>query len=199
VTDTQAAESKDHGEPRTEQPYEQRKLTKADSLMVVNTGQGKGKSSAAFGTLLRGVGKGWECAVVQFLKAGKWRTGEEKIARQVGVQWFSAGDGFSWDSKDLDESRAKAVTAWEFSRSLIEAGEHQLLVMDEISYPMGWGWIDADEVAAVLRDRPRHVNVILTGREMADAVVEVADTVTEMRKVKHAFDSGTKALRGIDF
>ncbi|MCD6638460.1 MAG: cob(I)yrinic acid a,c-diamide adenosyltransferase, partial [Nocardioides sp.] len=99
----------DHETPRTERPYDQRSLARPDSLVVVNTGHGKGKSSAAFGTLLRGVGQEWPCAVVQFIKSGKWRTGEEKVARQIGVSWFSAGDGFSWNSRDLDESRAKAV------------------------------------------------------------------------------------------
>jgi cob(I)alamin adenosyltransferase len=166
---------------------------------VVNTGHGKGKSSAAFGTALRAVALDWPVAVVQFLKSGRWHTGEEKVCRQLGISWFSAGDGFSWDSTDLDETRAKAVAAWSFSRDLLTAGEHRLVVLDEISYPVSWGWLDGDEVAAAVRDRPRHVNVVLTGREMADPVVDVADTVTEMVKVRHAFDTGVRALKGIDF
>lgn len=189
----------DHTEPRTSRPYDRRALRTPDSLVIVNTGHGKGKSSAAFGTLLRGVAREWPTAVVQFVKSGKWRTGEEKVCRQIGVSWFTAGDGFSWESSDLDESRAKAVAAWEFTKQLIADGEYRLVVLDEVSYPMAWGWVDAEEVAAALRDRPRHVNVVLTGREMAAPVIEVADTVTEMTKVKHAFDSGTRALKGIDF
>ncbi|QWC86514.1 cob(I)yrinic acid a,c-diamide adenosyltransferase [Nocardioidaceae bacterium] len=192
-------EPKDHAEPRTKKPYDQRELRRADSLVLVNTGHGKGKSTAAFGTVLRGVALEWRCAVVQSLKSGKWHTGEEKVCRSLGVDWFSAGDGFSWDSRDMDESQAKAVAAWEFSRDLIAAASHQLVVLDEISYPMNWGWIDADDVAAVLRDRPRTVNVVATGREMPAPVVEVADTVTEMQVVKHAFADGIRALRGIDF
>ncbi len=196
---TDGAATNDHGEPRTERPYDRRALRRAESLVVVNTGHGKGKSSAAFGTALRGVALDWPVAVVQYLKSGRWHTGEEKVCRSLGVSWFSAGDGFSWDSTDLDETRAKAVAGWEFTRGLLAAGEHRLVVLDEISYPMSWGWVEAGEVASAVRERPSHVNVVLTGREMAAEVVEVADTVTEMVKVKHAFDSGVRALKGIDF
>lgn len=193
------AATKDHEEPRTERPYDRRELRSAPSLVLVNTGHGKGKSTAAFGTLLRSRGRDWPTACVQFLKSGRWRTGEEAMLRQLGVEWFSAGDGFSWDSEDLDESRAKAVAAWAFSRQLIEAGAHQMVMLDEISYPMNWGWIDAEEVARVLRERPEHVSVFLTGREMPQAVIDVADTVTEMVPVKHAFQQGIRARRGIDY
>lgn len=199
MTEPTPAAAKDHEEPRTERPYDRRELRSAPSLVLVNTGHGKGKSTAAFGTLLRSRGRNWPTACVQFLKSGRWRTGEEAMLRQLGVEWFSAGDGFSWDSADLDESRAKAVAAWAFSRQLIEAGAHQMVMLDEISYPMNWGWIDAEEVAAVLRDRPEHVSVFLTGREMPQVVIDVADTVTEMVPVKHAFQQGIRARRGIDY
>lgn len=189
----------DHDRPRTERPYDRRELRSVPSLVLVNTGHGKGKSTAAFGTLLRSRGRDWPTAVVQFLKSGKWRTGEEAMLRQLGVEWFSAGDGFSWESEDLDESRAKAMAAWTFSRQLIEAGEHRMVLLDEISYPMSWGWIDPHEVAEVLRGRPEDVSVFLTGREMAQAVIDVADTVTEMVPVKHAFQQGIRARRGIDY
>lgn len=191
--------SGDHGEPRTTRPYDRRELRSAPSLVLVNTGHGKGKSTAAFGTLLRSRGRDWPTAVVQFLKSGKWRTGEEAMLRQLGVEWFSAGDGFSWDSKDLDESRAKAVAAWEFSADLIAAGEHAMVMLDEISYPMNWGWIAVDDVVRVLGERPERVTVFLTGREMPQPVIDVADTVTEMVPVKHAFQQGIRARRGIDY
>ncbi len=191
--------SADHAEPRTERPYDRRALRSAPSLVLVNTGHGKGKSTAAFGTLLRSRGRDWPTAVVQFIKSGRWRTGEEAMLRQLGVEWFSAGDGFSWESDDLDESRAKAVAAWEFAQGLIAAGEHTMVLLDEVSYPMSWGWIDPEEVAEALRSRPEHVSVILTGREMAQQVVDVADTVTEMVPVKHAFEKGIRARRGIDY
>lgn len=191
--------TEDHAEPRTERPYEQRELRSAPSLVLVATGHGKGKSTAAFGTVLRSRARDWPTAVVQFLKSGDWRTGEQAMLRQLGVEWFSAGDGFSWDSEDLDESRAKAVAAWEFARALIAAGGHRMILLDEISYPMSWGWIDPADVATALRDRPEHVSVFLTGREMAQAVIEVADTVTEMVAVKHPFEQGIRARRGIDY
>ncbi len=189
----------DHAEPRTERPYDRRALRSAPSLVLVNTGHGKGKSTAAFGTLLRSRARDWPTAVVQFIKSGRWRTGEEAMLRQLGVDWFSAGDGFSWESDDLDESRAKAVAAWAFTRRLVAAGEHTMVMLDEVSYPMNWGWIDTGEVVEVLTGRPQHVSVFLTGREMPQAVVDVADTVTEMVPVKHAFEKGVRARRGIDY
>ncbi|RIK17476.1 MAG: cob(I)yrinic acid a,c-diamide adenosyltransferase [Acidobacteria bacterium] len=189
----------DHAEPRTERPYDRRALRSAPSLVLVTTGHGKGKSTAAFGTLLRSRGRDWPTAVVQFIKSGRWRTGEEAMLRRLGVDWFSAGDGFSWESDDLDESRAKAVAAWAFTRELIAAGEHTMVMLDEVSYPLNWGWIDVSEVVQVLTSRPEHVSVFLTGREMPQAIVDVADTVTEMVPVKHAFEKGIRARRGIDY
>jgi cob(I)alamin adenosyltransferase len=171
----------------------------AKSLVVVNTGHGKGKSTAAFGTALRAIALGWKVGVVQFLKSGDWQVGEEKICRELGVDWFAAGDGFTWNSEDLDESRAMAQGAWEHAKKLLAGDEYRLLVLDEISYAMTWEWIDPAEVATVLQGRPAKVNVILTGRDMHDDVVAVADTVTEMRKVKHAFDRGIVAKKGIDY
>ena len=185
--------------PLADRPYEQRELRSAASLVLVNTGDGKGKSTAAFGTILRAVAQGWPVAVVQFLKSGDWNTGEEKTCRSLGVEWYSAGDGFTWDSEDLDETRAKAAAAWEFSAALVMAGNHRLVVLDEISYAMTWGWIDPHEVAAAMVDRPERVSVILTGRDMAAEVIEVADTVTEMVSVKHAFDRRIRAKKGIDY
>jgi cob(I)alamin adenosyltransferase len=189
----------DHAEPRTERPYDKSELRSASSLVLVNTGHGKGKSTAAFGTVMRSVGRGWPTAVVQFIKSGTWHTGEEKVSRQIGVDWFTAGDGFSWDSGDLDESRAKAVAAWAFAQTLIIRGEHRMVLLDEVSYPMNWGWIDAEEVAETLRDRAPNTSVFLTGREMPQPVVDVADTVTEMVNVKHAFEQGIRARKGIDY
>lgn len=185
--------------PCSDAPYERDELHAASSLVLVNTGHGKGKSTAAFGTLLRAVARDWDTAVVQFLKSGKWNTGEEKICRGLGVDWFAAGDGFTWESDDLDETQAKAVAAWNFAEVLIAAGDHRLIILDEISYAMTWDWIDSADVAAAIADRPNHVSVILTGRDMAADVIEIADTVTEMVKVKHPFDRKIRAKKGIDF
>ncbi len=174
-------------------------LRRADSLVLVNTGQGKGKSTAAFGVLMRSVARGWPVAVVQFLKSGNWNVGEEKVARQLGVDWWAVGEGFTWDSDDLTKDQAVATEAWRQAAELLAAGTHRLVVLDEITYPMNWGWIDPDEVVATLRDRPRAVTVFCTGRDAPAALVDVADTVTEMRKVKHAYDSGVLARKGIDY
>jgi cob(I)alamin adenosyltransferase len=171
----------------------------APSLVVVNTGDGKGKSTAAFGVMLRGVARGWNVAVIQFIKSGKWKVGEEKVARQLGVDWLKGGDGFTWESPDLDESAGRARAAWQLAAATIAAGEKKLEVLDEITYPINYGWIDGDEVAAAIRDRPRHVSIVATGRRAPASLIDVADTVTEMVKVRHAFDQGIRARRGIDY
>lgn len=186
-------------EPKSERPYDRDELTSASSLVLVNTGDGKGKSTAAFGTVLRTAALDRPVAVVQFLKSGNWNTGEEKACRSLGVEWYSAGDGFTWESDDLEESEAKAVAAWKFAAGLLAEGRHRLIVLDEVSYPMTWGWIEASDVAAAVAGRPDSVSVILTGRNMASEVIAIADTVTEMLKVKHAFDRGIRAKKGIDF
>jgi cob(I)alamin adenosyltransferase len=171
----------------------------APSLVVVNTGHGKGKSSAAFGVMLRALARGWRVAVVQFIKSGRWKVGEEKIGRQLGVDWLKGGDGFTWESRDLDESGRRAVAAWALAKATIEAGEHKLVVLDEITYPINYGWISGEEVAATIRNRPQHVSIVATGRDAPAELIEVADTVTEMVKVRHAFDRGIRARRGIDY
>jgi cob(I)alamin adenosyltransferase len=174
-------------------------LRRAPSLVLVNTGDGKGKTSAAIGVVVRAVARGWRVAVVQSLKSGTWKTGEEKVCRQLGVDWWAIGEGFTWESDDLDVDREVAARAWDHARALIAAGDHQLVVLDEITYPMNWGWIDTDEVLTAIRGRPEHVNVVFTGRNAPDALVEVADTVTEMAARKHAYDRGIRAKKGIDY
>ena len=168
------------------------------SLVIVNTGDGKGKSTAAFGTMLRAVARGWKVCVVQFIKSGKWRVGEEEVGRGLGVEWWVTGDGFTWNSKDMDETEARARAAWAGASEVISSGEYQMVLLDEITYPINYGWIEVDEVVGVIRSRPQQVNVIITGRDAPTALVELADTVTEMRKVKHAYDRGVRAQRGID-
>jgi cob(I)alamin adenosyltransferase len=185
-------------EPPVDKPNASQATT-ASSLVLVNTGDGKGKSTAAFGTVLRAVAMGWPVAVVQFLKSGGWQVGEEKICRDLGVDWLVEGDGFTWNSDDLDESAALAQGAWLKAKQLITAGDHRLVVLDEISYALTWDWISTDDVVETITGRPATTSVILTGRDMADQIIEIADTVTEMRKVKHAFDAGIVAKKGIDY
>ena len=188
--------------PATDTPPEEDPrpaLRNAPSLVVVNTGDGKGKSSSAFGMMCRGVARGWNVAVVQYLKSGSWSVGEEKVGRQLGVDWWALGEGFTWDSEDLSVDQGVAMEAWRHAKATIEAGEHELVILDEITYPMNWGWIDADEVISTIANRPAKVNVVCTGRDASDALVDLADTVTEMRHVKHAYDNGIAAKRGLDY
>jgi cob(I)alamin adenosyltransferase len=137
--------------------------------------------------------------VIQFLKSGKWHTGEEEMARKLGVDFNPLGDGFTWDSEDLDATRLQAVAAWGTAKRIISSGEHNLVVLDEITYPMNWEWISTEDVVDTIRSRPPTVNVIATGRDAPQELIDVADTATEMRKLKHAFDEGVRARRGIDF
>lgn len=173
--------------------------SRATSLILVNTGDGKGKSTAAFGTMLRAVARGWKVAVVQFVKSGRWNAGEEEMGRRLGVDWWAAGDGFTWDSDDLEGSRRVARRAWELADGLIGAGGHDLVVLDEITYPVNWGWIPLSDVLDALESRPSRVNLILTGRDAPPELVRIADIVTDMRKIKHAYDRGIRARRGIDY
>jgi cob(I)alamin adenosyltransferase len=169
------------------------------SLVLVNTGHGKGKSTAAFGVVLRALAREWPVCVLQFIKSDEYKVGEKKIAERLGVEWLAGGDGFSWESQDLDQSAAVAAQTWQLATEKIRSGDYRLVVLDEITYPMNWGWIDREEVVETLAGRPAQVNVIATGRDAPPELVELADTVTEMVKVKHAFDRGLPARRGIDF
>ena len=184
-------------EPPTERP--RRATEHVTSRVLVHTGEGKGKSSAAMGVMLRAVSAGWKVAVVQFVKSGKWRSGEEAAGRSLGVDWWSLGDGFTWDSKDMDRSEAVAREAWSSASELIRAGEHRLVILDEITYPMNWGWIDTAVVVETIRSRPEDVSVVATGRDAPSELRGIADTVTEMVSEKHAFDEGITAMRGIEF
>jgi cob(I)alamin adenosyltransferase len=171
----------------------------ASSRVLVHTGDGKGKSSAAMGVMLRAVSAGWKVTVVQFLKSGRWQTGEEAAGKAIGVDWWSLGDGFTWDSKDMDRSEAIAREAWLAAAGLIREGKHRLVILDEITYPMNWGWIDTRDVVETISSRPSDVSIVATGRDAPAELREVADTVTEMRAEKHAFDEGITAMRGIEF
>ena len=174
-------------------------MARAQSVVVVNTGHGKGKSSSAFGVMARGWARGWKVVVVQFVKGGKWQTGERKLADHLGIEWHTLGDGFTWESTDLDETAAKGRHAWEVARAKLASGDYDLLILDELTYAISYGWVPAAEVVAGIRARAPKTNVVITGRNAAPELVDVADTVTEMRKVKHAYDKGIKAKKGIEY
>ena len=181
-------------------------------LLIVHTGDMKGKSTAAFGLGLRGWNQGWDTAVFQFVKSAKWKVGEENAFKALGelhsekgiggpVQWHKMGAGWSWARKpgsDQDHAEA-ALQGWrEIKRRLAEQA-HDLYILDEFTYPMAWGWVDVAEVVETLRDRPGHQHVVITGRRAHPALIEVADLVTEMTKVKHPMDAGAKGQRGIEW
>jgi cob(I)alamin adenosyltransferase len=176
-----------------------RATRKTPSVVIVNTGDGKGKSTAAFGTALRAVARGWKVCVVQFIKSDRWKVGERETAARLGIEWWTIGDGFTWDSRNMERTEAVAREAWRVAKEKIASGDYGLVVLDEITYPMTWGWISIAEVVEAIRSRPPSVNVIATGRDAPPELIDVADTVSEVRSVKHAFDSGVRAIRGIDF
>jgi cob(I)alamin adenosyltransferase len=151
------------------------------------------------GIVLRSLARGWRVLVVQFLKSGRWNSGEVKLLSELGAQWHVMGDGFTWEVDNLEHSAELALAAWEFARQAIVSGEYDVVLLDEITYPMNWRWIAEEEVIATISGRPRKVNVVLTGRDASEAIIEMADTVSEMRNVKHAFDAGIRAAKGIDF
>ncbi|TCJ29442.1 cob(I)yrinic acid a,c-diamide adenosyltransferase [Nocardioides jejuensis] len=181
-------------------------------LLMVHTGENKGKSTAAFGLGLRGWNQGWNVAVFQFVKSAKWKVGEENaylalntIHEQTGqggpVQWNKMGDGWSWSrKKGEDEDHAQvARDGWEEIKRRILAEEHDLYILDEFAYPVKWGWVSAEEVAEFLKNRPGHQHVVITGRNVAPEIIEVADLVTEMTKIKHPMDNGQKGQKGIEW
>ncbi len=174
-------------------------LRVAKSLLLVNTGNGKGKSSAAFGVAMRARARDWPVAVVQFLKSDDWVTGEQIMAERIGIDFWSLGEGFTWDSDDLTKDEAEAQEAWRQGKALVEADEHRLVIFDEITYPLNWGWIDADEVEQTFRNRPERVSLVLTGRDAPEWMIDCADTVSVIENRKHAYDSGIAAKKGIDF
>ena len=167
-------------------------------LVLVHTGDGKGKSTAAFGLALRAHGRGKPVLIYQFMKVPSARFGEHRVFEQLGVPIVGLGDGFSWKSKDLEHSAQLAREGWARAEATIRAGEHFLVVLDEIMYPLRYGWVALDGVLACLRERPGHVHVVLTGRGAPAELVELADTVTEMALVKHHYKAGVPAQRGIE-
>lgn len=173
--------------------------SRAVTRVLVNTGHGKGKSSAAFGVMGRAWARGWTVAVVQFVKGGKWQVGEKKLADHLGIEWHTLGDGFTWESTDLDETAAKNRHAWDVAKAKLASGDYDLVILDELTYTISYGWVPVADVVAAVGGRHQRTNVVITGRDAAPELVELADTVTEMRKVKHAYDTGVGARKGIEY
>jgi cob(I)alamin adenosyltransferase len=181
-------------------------------LLVVHTGEMKGKSTAAFGLALRGWSQGWSIGVFQFVKSAKWKVGEEEAFRALGrlhdqtgeggpVEWHKMGSGWSWSRKAGTETdhAAAALEGWREIRRRIEAQVHEVYVLDEFTYPLKWGWVDVGEVVEVLAEREGRQHVIITGRDAAPELIEAADLVMETTKIKHPMDVGQKGQRGIEW
>jgi cob(I)alamin adenosyltransferase len=179
---------------------------------MVHTGEGKGKSTAAFGLALRGWNQGWRIGVFQFVKSAKWRIGEQTVLERLGqfhdetgeggpVEWHKMGSGWSWSRKQgaAEDDQTAARVGWEEIKRRLAEETHDLLILDEFTYPMKWGWVDVEDVVATLANRPGHQHVIITGRNADPRLVETADLVTEMTKVKHPMDVGQKGQKGIEW
>ncbi|MEM1105561.1 MAG: cob(I)yrinic acid a,c-diamide adenosyltransferase [Pseudomonadota bacterium] len=168
-------------------------------LVLVHTGDGKGKSSSAFGVIARALGWGHRVGVVQFIK-GKWVTGERQFFQALeAVTWHTMGEGFTWDTQDRDRDIAAASAAFARGREMMTSGAYDLVVLDEINIALRYDYLTVDTVLEALRARAARTSVVLTGRDAKDELCAYADLVTEMREVKHPFQSGIKAQRGIDF
>ncbi|WP_312718821.1 cob(I)yrinic acid a,c-diamide adenosyltransferase [Mobilicoccus sp.] len=185
------------------------------AILAVHTGVGKGKSTAAFGLALRGWNQGWDIGVFQFVKSAKWKVGEESVLTRLGrlheetgeggpVEWHKMGSGWSWSrSSEGDDAEARhaadAREGWEEIKRRLAQERHDLYVLDEFAYPIKWGWVDVDDVVETLRNRPGRQHVVITGRDADPRLLEVADLVTEMTKIKHPMDAGQKGQRGIEW
>lgn len=181
-------------------------------LLIVHTGPGKGKSTAAFGLGMRAWNQGWSIGVFQFVKSAKWRVGEQSVLetldevhRETGrggpVEWHKMGSGWSWSRKSGTEEdhAAAAAEGWSEIARRLAREEHDLYILDEFTYPMKWGWVDIEEVVATLSARPGRQHVVITGRDADPRLIEAADLVTEMTKIKHPMDTGQKGQRGIEW
>ncbi|MBU8832939.1 cob(I)yrinic acid a,c-diamide adenosyltransferase [Mycolicibacterium goodii] len=181
-------------------------------VLAVHTGPGKGKSTAAFGMALRAWNQGFSIAVFQFVKSAKWKVGEEAVFRELGrlhdehgaggpVEWHKMGSGWSWTRKHGtdDDHAAAAADGWAEIQRRLAAEQHTFYVLDEFTYPLKWGWVDVDEVVDTLTNRPGRQHVVITGRDAPQGLIDAADLVTEMTKVKHPMDVGRKGQKGIEW
>lgn len=171
----------------------------AKGLLLIHTGTGKGKSTAAFGLLTRALGHGMKAAVVQFIK-GRSDTGEEAFFRTTPhLSWHVMGDGFTWETQNPENDLASARKAWELVTSYLQDASIDILILDEFTYALKYGWLSMEEVSSALKNRPPMQHVVITGRAAPPALIELADTVSESNLVKHAFQAGVQAMPGIEW
>ena len=169
-------------------------------LVIINTGDGKGKSTAAFGVMMRAWGHDMKVTAVQFIKQPKGQYGELMAAEKMGFEITPTGKGFTWESEDLSDDASAARAGWKMASERILSGDYDVVVLDEMTYPIKYGWIDVNDVLDVLKRRSEMLHVVITGRDAPDELVEYADLVTEMRPIKHPYeDQGIKAQKGVEF
>jgi cob(I)alamin adenosyltransferase len=192
-------------EPRTAEEQPRRRKREAP-LLIVNTGLGKGKSTAGFGLMLRAWAQGWPIGVYQFVKSGKWRVGEHAAAQALSdadhggrIDWFKMGDGWTWTSRNLEESADLAGEGWAEVKRRLADETYRFLLLDEFTYPMHFGWVDTDEIVDTLVGRPGFQHVVITGRNAPQRLIAAADLVSEVSKVKHPYDSGQRGQKGIEW
>jgi cob(I)alamin adenosyltransferase len=183
-----------------------RRRAREAPLLIVYTGMGKGKSTAAFGLLQRGWAQGWPIGVYQFVKSGKWRVGEEAAARALSasehggtIDWFKMGDGWTWTSRNLEESADLAREGWAEVQRRLADETYRLILLDEFTYPMKFGWVDTADVVEVLTARPGFQHVVVTGRDAPPELVGAADLVSEVTKIRHPYDTGQRGQKGIEW
>jgi cob(I)alamin adenosyltransferase len=168
-------------------------------LVIVYTGNGKGKTTAALGLMLRAWGRDMKVVMLQFIKHSRANFGEHRAAKRIGLEMVPAGTGFIIREKDKEKGRLAALELWEVAREKIRSGEYRMVILDEFSYPLQFGWITVDEVLQALRDRPAGMHVVITGRDVPQGIIDSADLVTEMKEVKHPYRRGIKAQPGVEF
>ncbi|MCU8005542.1 MULTISPECIES: cob(I)yrinic acid a,c-diamide adenosyltransferase [unclassified Shewanella] len=167
-------------------------------ILLVLTGNGKGKSTSGFGTVARAVGHGKKAAVVQFIK-GTWECGERNLLEGAGVEFHVMGTGFTWETQDKEKDTAAAVLAWEAAEALLQDESIDCVMLDELTYMVSYHYLDVERVLSALKNRPPMQHVIITGRACHRAIIELADTVSEVQPIKHAFEAGIKAQQGFDY
>lgn len=167
-------------------------------LLLVITGNGKGKSTSGFGTIARAVGHGQKCAVAQFIK-GTWDNGERNLLEKLGVEFQVMATGFTWETQNKETDTQAAQQVWQECKRMLKDESLDVLLFDELTYMVSYGYIDLDDVVNALAQRPHMQSVVITGRGAHRTLIEMADTVSEVRNVKHAFESGIKALKGVDW
>lgn len=167
-------------------------------LVLVHTGNGKGKSSSAFGVVIRALGWGHQVGVVQYVK-GTWKTGEKSFFNELPVDWHTMGEGFTWETQDRDRDIAAAEAAFEQSTKMMQSGEYDLILLDEINIVLRYDYLDVADVIEAVNNRHDRTSVILTGRDAKPELMEMADLVTEMTEIKHPYQAGIRAKQGIDF